>query len=244
MPDEFEYIERYLEGKFSPQEVTELERRISSDPELAEQMAFYISTFRALKQSPAHQTKERFRNILAETDPANIKPAARVRSLWPYLAAAAASAIVVIMLVFYPQRPSPAIADRYIASHLQTFPVTMDNDNDNFKTAVRLYNEGQLNESLTRFEIILRNDSSNFKAKENAGIVSLRLNNYDKAIEYFQALEVRTDLYANPGKFYHALTLLKRNRPGDRQQARLLLQVVVRDHLDLDREAQQLLRQL
>ena len=244
MPEEFDYIERYFEGKFSQSEVQDLEKRIEEDPELAEQMAFYISTLRAVQNNPAQQTKERFRKIFDESEPSNLTAQPVVRRMWPYAVAAAVAAVVVMLVVFYPSHSSSRLADQYISSHLQTLPVTMDNRESNFKTAVRLYNEGKLPEALVQFEMIVSKDSADFRAKENAGIVSLRLKNYDKAIGYFGELENYPGLYANPGKFYHALTLLKRNLPGDTQQARLLLQDVVRDHLDLDREAQQLLDRL
>jgi hypothetical protein len=44
-------------------------------------------------------------------------------------------------------------------------------------------------------------------------------------------LENYTQLYANPGKFYHALTLLERNLPGDKQQVKILLEQVVQNYL-------------
>ena len=244
MPEEFEYIERYFEGKFSPNEVQELEKRIEEDPELAEQMAFYISTLRAVQNNPAQQTKERFRKIFDENARSNMIAKPVVRRMWPYAVAAAVAAVVVMLVIFYPSHSSSRLADQYISSHLQTLPVTMDARENDFKTAVMLYNEGKLPEALMQFEMVIREDSVDFRAKENAGIVSLRLKNYDRAIRYFKQLENYPGLYANPGKFYHALTLLKRNLPGDTQQAKLLLQDVVRDHLDLDREAQQLLSEL
>jgi hypothetical protein len=69
-------------------------------------------------------------------------------------------------------------------------------------------------------------------AKKYAGIVYLRLSNYDKALAYFQDLEKYTSLYANPAIFYHTLTLMKRNQPGDKQTAKQLLQQVVQNNLE------------
>jgi tetratricopeptide (TPR) repeat protein len=62
--------------------------------------------------------------------------------------------------------------------------------------------------------------------KYYAGIVYLQLGNYEKALQYFRQFENDT-LYSNPSLFYQALTLLKRNLPGDKQKARELLQRVV-----------------
>ena len=61
--------------------------------------------------------------------------------------------------------------------------------------------------------------------KKYLGIVYLRLGNYQKALFYFHQFESDT-LYSNPSVFYQALTLLKRNLPGDKEKARELLQQV------------------
>ena len=80
-----------------------------------------------------------------------------------------------------------------------------------------------------------------YEAKKYAGIVSLRLKDYDKAINYFSLLENYTNLYANPGKFFHAIALLKRNKPGDKEQAKALMEQVVQNNLDGKEDAQKLL---
>jgi len=57
------------------------------------------------------------------------------------------------------------------------------------------------------------------------------LQQYDKAIDYFFQLEYY-NLYSNPGKFYQGLTLLKRNMPGDKQAAKVLLQQTLQNDLN------------
>jgi tetratricopeptide (TPR) repeat protein len=131
------------------------------------------------------------------------------------------------------------MADKYIKDSFQTLRVKMGTSQDSLQNAVQLYNEGQLTSSAEIFEDIAQRDSSNTKAITNAGIAYLRLGNYDKALVYFQQLEKYTSLYINPGKFLHALTLLKRNQPGDKQQARQLLQQVVDNDLEEKETAKQ-----
>jgi tetratricopeptide (TPR) repeat protein len=62
-------------------------------------------------------------------------------------------------------------------------------------------------------------------ALKNLGLTYLRLGNYDKALTYFRQLE-KYALYSNPAIFYQALTLMKRNQPGDKEKAKELLQRV------------------
>ena len=115
----------------------------------------------------------------------------------------------------------------------------MGTETDSIQDGLRLYNENKLDSSLKLFESIIQRDTTDISAKRYAGIVYLRLGNYDKALEYFQELEKYTSLYTNPATFYHALTLMKRNQPGDKQQARQLLQQVVELHLENEEIAQQ-----
>lgn len=111
----------------------------------------------------------------------------------------------------------------------QTLGVTMGSQ-DSLETGLSLYNSGKLAEALTMFETLAKNSTANnTNAKKYAGIVSLRLQNYDKALAYFSMLEAETSLYSNPGKFYKAVTLLKRNKNGDKEAAKSLL-IQVRDN--------------
>ena len=108
------------------------------------------------------------------------------------------------------------------------------------QTALRLYNDGKSEEALKYFESMLVRDTSFVDGKKYAGIVSLKLKKYDEAILYFSQL-ANYQLYANPGKFYHALTLLKRNQAGDNQQAKVLLEQVVKNDLEGSKDAKVIL---
>ena len=50
--------------------------------------------------------------------------------------------------------------------------------------------------------------------------------------------------FDNPGEFYQALTLMKRNLPGDKQKAKILLQEVVNKNLTDNETAQDWLKDL
>jgi tetratricopeptide (TPR) repeat protein len=115
---------------------------------------------------------------------------------------------------------------------------------DSMQTGLKLFNSDKLTEALSIFETLVKSDPKNSEAKKDAGIVSLRLNNYDKALEYFTMLATDTSLYSNPGKFYEAVTLLKRNKDGDKETAKLLLQQVRDENLEGKSEAEEWLKKL
>jgi tetratricopeptide (TPR) repeat protein len=236
-----DYIEAYFSGALSPEERSEFEKRIEMDKNFAEEVAFYLSAKQVLKEEVNREKKEWFRQ-LADQNPDLEKQPAPVRTMWVYRLAAAAAVISVIFLSWYLFLQKPAsptqMADRYIKDSFQHLNVKMGDGRDSLQIARQFYNDGQLTSSAKIFENIAQRDSSNTEAITNAGIVYLRLSEYDKALAYFQQLEKDT-LYFNPAVFYQALTLLKRNHIGDKQRARELLQKVVDNDLDKKEIAQQ-----
>ncbi len=244
MENYLEYIDAYFNDELKPEEARQFEQRITKDKSFAEEVAFYLSTKQVLKEEAVAEKKEWFRQLAEQNSPySKRRPIAPIRKLWVY---AAAAAVVVFILfagyLFLFQQSSPQqMAEKYIKQNLESQGVTMGNSQDSLQNALRLYNEGELNSSLEQFESILQRDSSNNSAKEYAGIVYLRLGNYDKALAYFQQLEKIT-LSSNPATFYHALTLMKRNQPGDKQLARQLLKQIVQNDLEGKETAEQLLK--
>ena len=106
------------------------------------------------------------------------------------------------------------LADQYIQKKWQTLSVTMGRT-DSLQMGLDSFNSKKLTAALGIFESLVQKDPNNKDAKTYAGIASLRLADYDKALGYFSMLEANTGLYSNPGKFFKAITLLERNRNGD-----------------------------
>jgi len=241
-----DYIEAYFSGALGDDQRKEFEKRIEMNKDFAAEVAFYLSAKQILKEEAIREKKEWFRQ-LADQNPDLEKQPAPIRKMWIYRLAAAAAFVGIIFLawnLFVQQPSSPGqMAVAYINSHFDTLPVTMGTQEDHLQNGLRLYNEGQLNPAGQQFETIIQSDTSNYLAKKYAGIVYLRLGNYDKALTYFQQLE-KYSLFSNPAIFYQALTLLKRNQAGDKQQAQKLLKQVVDNDLEGKETAQQWLKKL
>jgi len=222
----------------------EFERKIADDEKFAEEVAFYLSTKSVIGGEATNEKKERFKKLYEEYKKTNASKGQKsaIRKLWPYVAAAAIIAGILFgKNVFF--QPSPQqIADTYIQENFQTLPVTMSSRADSLQTGIRLINEGKLTEALNQFESIIKNDTSSIEAKKYAGIVYLRMQQYDKAIDYFSQLASNTQIFANPGKLYYSVTLMKRNLPGDIDKAKQLLQQVIRDDQEGRKDAEAWLR--
>lgn len=241
--DNTEYIESYFRGDKSDAQKQAFEKRILEDQSFAEEVAFYISMNESIKQQLYEEKKQRFKDIYSQQRVVSMKRPAI--NMWKY--AAAASVIVAVVLLswfFSGQRSSPQqLADNYIKQNWQTMPVKMGN-RDSLQTGLNLFNSGKLTDALAIFERLAQKDSANSNLKKYTGIVFLRLENFDKALNYFSKLEADTGLYSNPGKFYKAITLLKRNKNNDKEKAKILLQEVIAKDLEGKSEAIEWLKKL
>lgn len=238
MSERFENIDSFISGKLDAEQLKAFEKRIIDDPEFAEDVSFYLATLAAVRSDSDRKKKERFKEISLVSKPTALP----IRYL-----AAAAVIIITSAVVFYAffSSPSPqTLASRYIKENLSSLPVKMDNAGDSLQLAVAFYNKGELVQAYAFLQNLVVNYPDNYLAKEYAGIVSLRLGKYDQALEYFEMLSKMPGLYANPGNFYYSLTLLKRNRPGDVQRAKTMLQQIVAENGANANAASTLLREL
>jgi tetratricopeptide (TPR) repeat protein len=230
MKDNLEHIDDFFKSNQNPEQKKQFETRIAEDPEFAEDVAFYLSAMKSGKDAVSEERRKRFKKIYEQNQNASkASKTTPVRRFWPYLAAAAIVCGLLFGRYLFLKPATPQLlADRYINEKFKKLPLNMEAKTDNLQVSLSLYNEGKFREALQQLEKVITLDSTSLAAKENAGIVSLRLKEYNKALIYFQQLENYPGAHSNPGKFYHALTLLKRNQPGDIQEARILL-VQVRD---------------
>jgi len=234
MQNNLEYIDEYFHGIPLPGASREFEKRVSEDTEFANDVAFYLASKHAFKQQSVDQKKTRFKEIYALNTQVGTMPKPKlIRTLWPYIAVAALiTGLIICWNVFINPPSTQQLAQNYITENLGKLGVSMSDSKDELQRGLSFYNEGKLKQALQIFEKMIILDSSNFTAKKYAGITSLRLQQYDKAIHYFKLLEDQRNLYANPGAFLQATTLLKRNLPGDKQKAIELLNQVVQNDLE------------
>ena len=220
-----EYIDGYFQGEFSPGEKMEFERKLTEDPQFADDVAFYISTRQVSRDLVKEEKKQKFKKIYDDYNKeAKIVP---MRRVWSYAAAAAVVALVFFGWFMFTKTESPhQMADQYIKSKFQTLGVSMGGKQDSVQVGLRLFNDNKLTESLAIFEALALRDSSDAESLKNAGIILVKQGKYDEAIGYFTRLE-KLSLYANPGLFLHALTLMMRGTTGDNTEAKLLLEEVV-----------------
>lgn len=228
--DNIEYIDDFFSKEPTPAQVREFEEKIQSDPGFAEDVSFYLSAIQAGRETAGIVKKEHFKEIYQNHPRPRLNP---VRKLVNYMAAAAAVAGIIFGVYTMTGSASPKqLADQYIKDNLETLGVTMSARSDSLQDGLRLYNAGKPDQALAVFEKIILSDTSSFNAKKYAGLAALRMKEYDKAMSYFEQLELYNGLYSNPALILQAVTLMERNQPGDAAKAKILLQKVVADDLE------------
>ncbi|MEO6916946.1 MAG: hypothetical protein ABI151_16100, partial [Chitinophagaceae bacterium] len=212
--EDIEYIDSFINNELSREEMRNFDRRILEEPGFAEEVAFYLSARKLAQEQSAEEKKERFRSIYKSQAP--VIKTRFGKKLLPY--AIAASLLITVWFTWLAgnkKSQSEKLADAYIEANLATLGINMDDQADSIQFGLKLYNEKNYTKAESAFESIVRSNPGNFAAIKYAGLAELNSGKYDKALDNFRKLAAQTSLYANPGKFYQALTLMKRKAEGD-----------------------------
>lgn len=160
------------------------------------------------------------------------------------MAAAACLLFAVAIYFFYRPETPHQLANKYIMEHIIQLSQTMNASKDSLQQGIAAYNNKDYKTALQIFGEIYRSNPQNFLAKKYIGFVYLAAENYDKALQQFNELANTAGVYKNPGLFLEALTLLQRNEQGDEEQAKQLLEKVVKEKTEGSREAEIWLKKL
>ena len=234
-----EQIEKYLNNELSLSERQVFENQLSTDSTLAKEFAFYVNSHSASKQLANEKRKEQFEHLRTEISSRSIR---KIKPLI-WVSGLAASVILALGFWWFSQTATPnaeILADAYIQEHFENLPVKMDGNSDSLQMGLRLFNEKKLNDAQKIFEDILQRKNNDSEATKYAGITALKLQQYDKAIQYFQVLSKQTNLYSNSGKFYEALALMKQNK-ADIKRAKEILNEVIINNLEGNEEAKKII---
>jgi tetratricopeptide (TPR) repeat protein len=255
MENYLEYIDAYFNNAMSKEEAIMFEKKIEDDKNFASEVAFYLSAKQSLMEQVHLEKKAHFRELLAQTNASGAQqpttqqyglldwlrglfapPAIAssgsyisMRRTMVYRLAVAAAILICVFFagyLFLSKSASPQqLADKYMNENLQTLGIKMSAASDSIDEGKRMYNEGHYDSAINQFQSIMKRDTGNFEANRYLGLAYLRRGDYNNALAYFQQLE-HHEAAVNPAIFYQALTLMKRNQPGDVQNARGLLKEV------------------
>lgn len=252
--DDLELIEKYYKGRLAGGELDEFLRREKTDKNFAEKVRSYTEimagiqyfgeqqefaeTIRGWENEIKQDTKKK--SFSGSVDPslksdAKLIPINRNRIYW--LGAVAASVLILIAFLTFRNEEPQALANAYMEENFTTLSTTMGSGTNNLAAGISAFNEKDYEEAEKRFRSLSDNEDLAAESAKYLGITYLKTGQYDKAIEQFNKLILHEELYANPGKFYLAITLMKRSEGSDEAEAKKLLQEVVARELPGYKEA-------
>ena len=230
--DNLELIDAYFQNSLKAEERTEFEKKCVEEKSFAEEVAFYVSARKLLKEELVRTKQQSWEQeapivsaIVEEREPISIERR-KPRFGWIKYVAAACLLLAIATYIFERPASPQQLAAKYVVENYAILPNTMG-VGDKVSAAKEAYNDKDYTTSLALFQAIHSEQPENADVLKNVGIVSLRMNNYDKALEAFDKLSRMDHIRFNSGLFLKAVTLLQRDGPGDKEQARQLLQTVV-----------------
>lgn len=230
-------IEDYFERQLTDEEKNRFEEELRTNPELADSVAFYL----LVKQNAKEDDREK---ILAERhsewQKLSKNPGRTITRQLTYFAAAAMILLACGLGWYFLNSgitDREQLAEVYVKENFSTLSVHMDGKADSLQKAINEYNNGNFKNTSSIIQAVLKRDPDNAEVQKIAGIVSLKLKNYDNAITYFHQLGDQKNLYSNPGRFYEAIAHLQRGLPVDKKVADNLLNEVIDSNLEGREEA-------
>ncbi|GAA0560115.1 tetratricopeptide repeat protein [Chitinophaga japonensis] len=228
MEDVLAYIDRYFQGEMPEEEKAAFARRCETDMAFAEAVSFYVAARQSVRATLLEQKRKTFDELYQQLSAGVVKPQSRIRQ-WLLYAAAACLLVLIGWLLLQP--PSPRqLAERYIDRELKVLPVTMGRQ-DSLQLGIAAFNRQEFITAEQIFLSLCRQGTQAAEARKHLGLIYLVTGEYDKALRQFDTLSAHQGLYANPGPFYKAVTLMRRSAGNDKEEARKILQAIIEQRL-------------
>lgn len=204
-------INGYFEQRLSDLELKEFERRVVEEPDFAEEVEFRKQLQAAITQNERLKIKSQLQNFELQREKKSPPKNKNIRWL-----AIAASFVVLLGLskVYFDNRTvSPNdLYERYY----QPFPnvispvVRGGQDLDELAKAFSLYEAAEYKEALKIFS-----KYSDVNSIFYAGLSEMELNNYAKAIPFFDDVIKQKSTFESYAKWYKALAYIKLNKKDE-----------------------------
>jgi hypothetical protein len=239
MTSTIEYIENYFAGALSDNEKSAFENKCETDEAFAKEVAFYILARENIQRELHTKKKNQFNKLYKQLSTRKNKPYHILRKLSPYLSFAVACILLFFGWLLFFNNPSPQkLANAYVEENLQTLSITMNGSQDSLQLGISAFNKKNYLSAERIFRALKKQPTLGPEATKNLGILYLVTGQFGEALLAFDSLSVNKNLYANPGPFYKAITLMQRDEGRDLKDAKIILQEVIDKQLPGNKEAE------
>ncbi len=243
---EYRMIDNYLLGRLKGKELETFEQKLQSDAVFAQTVEEQKQAIDVLRKLEDMELKMEVQEVQQKFQKER-KPVSTIRRLRPWLAAAAAVLILVVSYIVLKGPNHKQLFNTYYAAYDTSFGDRDASDDIKIKLAEasRLYKQKDYAQALPNLESLLP-EVDNSKLQLMIGICHLELNNYDKALPFFNQLYEKKDpAFQYHGLWYSAMTYLKSgNITQCKSQLQKLLQATDPNGVYKQAESKELLEKI
>lgn len=201
--EQFEHIEKYLQGELTDLEAETFENLLKENVELGENFELVKSSINAAKDKSLETQLE---SIHKELYP-SAQNKARTKKLWVYLSGAAAiiTILVTFWIIFQKERTS---SDELFAQYFTPFPnyiTTRNSPNEQFVEGLTYYSKGEFGQAIKYLE----GEDTDEDMRFYLGVSYLKVENLSQAIITFLELQKQSQKYQEQLRWYLSLAYLK-----------------------------------
>lgn len=237
-------IDQYILGKLKDSALERFEEAMKNDPALSNEVEARKLVLAGIRSLNNEHLRQKMKTIHRE-EYTSIKHKKPIRKIYPFLLAAAASVILLIIAwQFVFQAPS---SDKLFAQFYQPYEASFtqrDGSSDQLLNRAEFYyRNGNFKATLPVLDSIILNQPQNFQVKMAKGICHLEEHELEEASRGFtEIIDQNVPLLVNQAKWYLALTSLKQNNL--KKSELFLEQLATNPSADYNKEAKELLESL
>lgn len=217
--EQLEKIIRYLDGEVIGEEKQLFEKELETDNSLKQTLRLVQEVDQTISDEKLLTYVEKLKQAQAiVSSEENHRSKVRFLTNWKILAAASVALLLGISVLFnfYHNRPSN---DKVFASFYQRYEADLITRSDapsevsDLIKAIQLYDKGNYQEAITKFEAIIKLDATNTAARFFIGVSFIEMKNFSKAIENLNYVVAQNDtVFIEHAEWYLALCYIKMNR--------------------------------
>lgn len=234
MSDRLAYIDAYFQKELNETERKAFEQECTTNENFAEEVANYVMARQVVREQLLKQKQEEWKSIAHDGRLQKEKTPVRkliVKRILPF--AIAASVLFAVVMLYMNNGNNPQqYASKYVSEHYIRINPTMSTTKDSLSTAIEAYNNKEYQQALKYFSAMQKSNPADPDLIKYSGFVYLMTKEYDNALQQFNELAGIEDIKNNPGRFLSAVTLILRNKDGDKAAAKQLLQQVIDKKLE------------
>ena len=241
-----EFIERYLDGEMTAQELIWFEKELDSNEWLQNELNLRKKVNQAILDESSMKYKDELEEAYADYINDDKVSSDRKRKFivaGSALISVVAGAILILNLTGK-QYTNEQLFDRYYKSYEPntTFRSADNELNSDLVLAMRFYENREYNEALKLFERILVNDPSRIGVNFYSGVSQMEIENYELAGKSFdKVIDDRYNMYIEQAEWYLSLCYII---TGQDENAAHLLEKIINDNSFYRKEARSMLKKL